>query len=164
MGMAVAAYQAYADTRKLIDGLMPKIPSIVMWAMKDIQGQALWNVSFASKYRDVSLEAKARDVNIKAKRNTSVEAVKGDLNLKASDKDVKLTAKKKMTIKAENDSIVMETGKSVTVRATKQMQFKCGDASITLLKGGEILLRGKEIKVNATSGPVTVKGTPIKLN
>jgi type VI secretion system secreted protein VgrG len=182
VGMAVAAYQAYADTRKLIDGLMPKIPSIVMWAMKDIQGQALWNVSFESKYRDVSLEAKARDVNIRGKRNVSIEAAtkdlnlkasaknvnleaaKKDVNIKASDKDVKMTAKKKLNIKAEDDNLVMETGKNMTIKAAKKMQLKCGNASITLLEGGDILIRGKAIKLNATSGAVTVKGTPIKLN
>jgi uncharacterized protein (DUF2345 family) len=75
-----------------------------------------------------------------------------------------MTAKKKLSIKAEDDSMVVETGKSMTLKATKQMQFKCGNASITLLKGGEILIRGKEIKVVGTSGPVTVKGTPIRLN
>jgi type VI secretion system secreted protein VgrG len=182
VGMAVAAYQAYADTRKMIDGLIPKIPSIVMWAMKDIQGQALWNVSFESKYRDVSLEAKARDVNVKGKRNVSIEAATKDLNLKASannvnieaakkdvnikaaDKDARMTAKKKLTIKAEEDNLVMETGKNMTIKAAKKMQLKCGDASITLLEGGDILIRGKAIKLNATSGAVTVKGTPIKLN
>jgi hypothetical protein len=164
MGMAVAAYQAYAETRKLIDGLIPKIPSIVMWAMKDIQGQALWNVSFESKYRDVSLEAKARDVNIKGKKNVSIEAATTDLQLKASARDVKMTAKKKLSIKAEDDSLAIETGKIMTVKAANKMQFKCGDASITLLKGGDILIRGKQIKINGTSGPVTVKGTPIKLN
>jgi type VI secretion system secreted protein VgrG len=164
VGMATIAYQAYKDTRKLIDSLMPKIPSIEMWAMKDIKGQALWNVSFQAKHRDVSIEAKARDVNVKGKRNVSIEAAKGDMNLKASGKDLKMTAKKKLSIKAEDDSLVMETGKSMTLKATKQMQFKCGNASITLLKGGEILIRGKEIKVVGTSGPVTVKGTPIRLN
>jgi type VI secretion system secreted protein VgrG len=164
VGMAVAAYQAYADTRKLIDSLMPKIPSIVMWAMKDIKGEALWNVAFTSKFRDISLEAKARDINVKGKKNVSIEAATKDLNLKASGKDLKMTAKKKLNIKAEDDSLVMETGKSMTLKATKQMQFKCGNASITLLKGGEILIRGKEVKVVGTSGPVTVKGTPIKLN
>jgi uncharacterized protein (DUF2345 family) len=164
IGMATIAYQAYKDTRKLIDSLMPKIPSIEMWAMKDIKGQALWNVSLQAKHRDVSIEAKARDVNVKGKRNVSIEAAKGDMNLKASGKDLKMTAKKKLSIKAEDDSLVMETGKSMTLKATKQMQFKCGNASITLLKGGEILIRGKEIKVVGTSGPVTVKGTPIRLN
>jgi type VI secretion system secreted protein VgrG len=164
VGMAVAAYQAYADVRKLIDEMMPKIPSIVMWAMKDIKGDALWNIEFTSKFRDIGLEAKARDINVKAKKNVSIEAVTKDLNLKASAKDVKMTAKKKLNIKAEDDSLVVETGKSMTLKATKQMQFKCGNASITLLKGGEILIRGKEVKVVGTSGPVTVKGTPIKLN
>jgi type VI secretion system secreted protein VgrG len=164
LGMAVAAYQAYADTRKLIDGLMPKIPSIVMWAMKDIQGQALWEVSFESRFRDVSLAAKSRDVNIKGKKNVSIEASTKDLNLKASGKDLKISGKKKVSIKAEDDSLVMEAGKHMTIKAAKKMQLKCGNASLTLLEGGDILLRGKAIKINATSGAVTVKGTPIKLN
>jgi type VI secretion system secreted protein VgrG len=182
VGMAVAAYEAYAEAKKVIDGLMPKIPSIKMWAMKNIEGEALWNVSFESKFRDVSLEAKARDVGIKAKKkvsieaatkdlslkasktNVNMEATKKDINIKAAAKDIKITGKKKISIKAEDDNLVVETGKNMTVKAAKKMQLKCGSASITLLEGGDILIRGKAIKINATSGAVTVKGTPIKLN
>lgn len=182
LGMAVAAYEAYSDARKLIDGLLPKIPSIVMWAMKDIQGVALWNVSFESRFRDIGLEAKTRDVNIKGKKNVTVEAVakelnlkasagnvnmeaaRKDINVKASARDVKVTAKKKVSVKAEEDNLVIETGKNMTVKAAKKMQLKCGSASITLLEGGDILIRGKHVKVTTTGGPVTVKGTPIKLN
>ncbi|MGA2443409.1 MAG: type VI secretion system tip protein TssI/VgrG, partial [Tepidisphaeraceae bacterium] len=72
VGFAVAAYEAYADAKKVLEGLLPQIPSIVMWAMKDIQGQALWGVSFSAKFRDVSLDAKTRDVHVKAKKNLNL--------------------------------------------------------------------------------------------
>ncbi len=164
MALASAGYDTYKDAKKLIEDMLPQIPSIVLWAMKDISATALWEMTLQTKVRDITIEAKNKDIHVKAKRNVNVEACTKDLNIKASKKKVVITGKEEVHVTAEDKNIVIEAKKKkVFVKSADQIFLKCGDASISMAKSGNIVIKGAKINING-SGPVTVKGTPIKLN
>ena len=164
MAMAGAAYDTYKDAKKLIEDMLPQIPSIVLWAMKDINATALWSMSLQTKARDISIEAKNKNVNVKGKQCVNVEACKDNLNIKASTKKVVITGKEEVNITAEDKNIVIEAKEQkVFVKAAKQIFLKCGDASISMADSGNIVIKGAKINING-SDAVTVKGNPIKLN
>ncbi len=168
-----AADGASAELKKLLEGLLPEIPSIVMWAMKNYQVQALWQISMSAKYNSVSIESEKKDVSIKAKKQMQLEASekdfnltagKKDINVKASKENINVTAKKKISIKAEDEDLVIEAGqKKVFIKAAKQIFLKCGKASISLAESGNIVISGNKININGKA-PVQIKGKPIKLN
>jgi type VI secretion system secreted protein VgrG len=54
-------------------------------------------------------------------------------------------------------------GKAATIEAADSITLKCGDATITLKKNGDISINGKNITVNA-SGDLTQKGSKIAQN
>jgi type VI secretion system secreted protein VgrG len=164
MALASACYDTYKDAKKLIEDMLPQIPSIVLWAMKDISATALWGMTLQTKVRDITIEAKNKDIHVKAKRNVNVEACTKDLNIKASKKKVVITGKEEVHVTAEDKNLVIEAKKKkVFVKSADQIFLKCGSASISMAKSGNIVIKGAKINING-SGPVTVKGTPIKLN
>ncbi|MEQ8768309.1 MAG: type VI secretion system tip protein TssI/VgrG [Planctomycetota bacterium] len=173
LGALGAADSAKAEIKELIEGILPVIPSIVMWAMKNYQVQALWQISMSAKYNSVSIESEKKDVSVKAKKEMNLEASDKDFNLTAGSKDINVkagkeninvTAKKKISIKAEDEDLVIEAGKKkVFIKAAKQIFLKCGKASISLSDSGNIVLSGNKININGKA-PVQIKGKPIKLN
>jgi type VI secretion system secreted protein VgrG len=164
MGMADAVSKTMDAAKKVIEGLFPQIPNIELWAMKDINAHALWSMTLSTKVRSISIEAQNKDVNVKGKQNVCVEAEKKDINVKASKKNVVITAKEAVNITAEDKDIVVEAKKKkVFVKSAKQIFLKCGSASISMADSGNIVIKGAKINING-SGPVQVKGTPIKLN
>jgi type VI secretion system secreted protein VgrG len=164
MALAGAAAETYKDAKKLVEDMLPQIPSIVLWAMKDINATALWGMSLQTKVKDISIEAKNKNINIKAKQNVNVEAATKDVNIKASQKKVVITAKEDVNITAEDKDIVIEAKeKKVFIKSAKQIFLKCGDASISMADSGNIVIKGAKINING-SDVVQVKGTPIKLN
>src|SRR6185295_16802906 len=40
------------DAQKLIEGLLPAIPSITLWAMKDINAAALWSMTLETRVKN----------------------------------------------------------------------------------------------------------------
>lgn len=164
MALASAAYDTYKDAQKLIEDMLPQIPSIVLWAMKDINATALWSMTLQTKVKDISVEAQNKDINIKAKQNINLEASTKDLNVKATKNNVNITGKQQINVTAEDNNLVIEAKKKkVFVKSADQIFLKCGSASISMAKSGNIVIKGAKINING-SGPVTVKGTPIKLN
>lgn len=178
---ASAAADAYKDAAKIVEEMLPQIPSITLWAMKDINQRALWSMSLSTKVKDIDIkaenkninikakktigmEAEDTDVNIKAKKNVNLEASEKNLSLKATKKDLVITAKEKVSIKAEDKDFIIEAGKTkVTVKAAKQIAMVCGKASICLKEGGDVLIKGGKITLKGTEA-LTAKGNPIKLN
>src|SRR5690606_32601461 len=73
----------FKDLYSLLESLLPQIPSIEMWAMKDIKGTALWNIEMKAALRDVSIEAKKRNVEVKADKEMKLQTANKDLNIKA---------------------------------------------------------------------------------
>jgi type VI secretion system secreted protein VgrG len=164
MAMADAVAQAIGDAKALIDGLLPQIPSIVLWAMKDINGLALWSITFQSKVRDITLQAQNRHIHVKAKQQVNLEAETKDLNIKAGKKNVLITGKEKIDIKAEDKDLTIEAGKEkVFIKSPKQIFLKCGKASISMAESGNIVIKGAKVNITGSSA-VQVRGKPIKLN
>ena len=164
MAMAEAAMAAWDDAKKIIEGLLPQIPSIVLWAMKDIQATALWSMQLTTRVKNIDIEAKNKDINVKAKKTLNLEASDKNVNVLAKKKDVLITGKEKVNIKAESNDLVIEAGeKKVVVKAAKQIFLKCGKASISMSENGNIVIKGNKVNVKG-DGPVQAKGAPIKLN
>jgi type VI secretion system secreted protein VgrG len=164
MALASAGLETYKDAKKLIEDMLPQIPSIVLWAMKDINATALWSMSLETKVKDISIEAKNKNINIKAKRDLNLEAATKDLNVKASKKNLNITGKEKVSIKAEDKAFVIEAGKDkLTIKSPKMIMLKVKSSAVCITEDG-ILVSSKKVKIKGSSGPVEVKGTPIKLN
>jgi type VI secretion system secreted protein VgrG len=132
MGLAEAAMAAWDDAKKIIEGLLPQIPSIVLWAMKDIQATALWSMSLTTRVKNIDIEAKNKDINVKAKKNVCLEA---------SDKDISL--------KASKQNVVVDGSKKVTAKAGKEIVLETGQSSITMRDDGTIIIKGKAITIDA---------------
>jgi type VI secretion system secreted protein VgrG len=154
----------FKDLWSILESLLPQIPSIEMWAMKDIKGTALWNIEMKAALRDISIEAKKRNVEVKADKEMKLEAANKDLNIKAGKTNVVITGKKKVDVKAEDDNLTIEAGKKkVFIKSPDQIFLKCGDSSISMAKSGNIVINGKNINIKA-SGKLQAKGKPINLN
>ncbi len=164
MAMAGAVADAFESAKKVVEGLLPQIPSIELWAMKDINAHALWSMSLSTKVKNISIEAQNKNIEVKAKQAVSVEAANKDVSIKAAKKKVLITAKDEVNIKAEDKDVVIEAAKKkVFVKSAEQIFLKCGSATLSMSKNGNIVIKGAKINING-SGPVQVKGTPIKLN
>jgi len=164
MAFADAAMDTYDDAKKMIEGLFPQIPNIELWAMKDVNAHALWSMSLSTKTRDINIQAQNRDINVTAKKNVKIEAEDQDIDIKASKKNIQITGKEKISIKAEDKDLVIEAAKKkVKIKSADQIFLQCGSATISMSKSGNIVIKGAKVNIKG-SGPVTIKGTPIKLN
>lgn len=94
----------------------------------------------------------AKAMTVKAQGKMTTEA----------DDDMAIKSAKKIMMEA-GDDFGIAGGKKMTVEAKDQMTLKCGKASITLKKNGDIIIKGKKIQVKG-SGDVIVKGSKVKLN
>ena len=77
---------------------------------------------------------------------------------------------KKSLIQVGEDSGI-SVGKTLTLEAKDEIQLKCGDAVITMKKNGEIVIKGKDVSINASgkinakaSGDMSLKGSKITQN
>jgi type VI secretion system secreted protein VgrG len=154
----------FKDLWSLAESLLPQIPSIEMWAMKDIKGTALWNIEMKAALRDISIEAKKRNVEVKADKEMKLETANKDLNVKASKTNIVITGKKKVDVKAEDDDLTIEAGKKkVFIKSPDQIFLKCGESSISMAKSGNIVIKGKNINIKADA-KLQARGKPINLN
>ncbi len=60
-------------------------------------------------------------------------------------------------------SVVECDGERIVFSAEKEIVLRCGDASITLTRGGKILLRGKYL-LSRSSGVNRIKGGSVQIN
>ncbi len=164
MAMAAAAAQSFGDAQKIVEGLLPQIPSITLWAMKDINAMALWSMELKAGAKDIKIEAEKRNVEIKGKKEVKIEAEEKDLDIKAGKKNVTITAKEEVKIKAEDKNLVIEAGKKkVMIESPEQIFLKCGKATISMAKSGNIVIKGNKINIKG-SGAIAVKGKEVKMN
>jgi type VI secretion system secreted protein VgrG len=105
-------------------------------------------------------ESTRANMSLSANGNTSVSA-DGDVTVHSgkgtavsADGTVGLTAKKDMTLNSD---------KKVTITAANEVKIQCGDATVTLKKNGEIVVKGGKIKVEG-SGNVVIKGSKVGVN
>jgi type VI secretion system secreted protein VgrG len=138
VALATAAGEAYNEAKAMAEAIISSIPSIALWAMKDITGYALWNISLTSKLKDISVSASRGKVMVEAKKDVSVVS---------STKDVSIEAGKE----------------KVFVRAEKQILLECGKAKLLLKKDGTVKLNGKQIELKG-SGDIKLKGKSVSEN
>ncbi|MEM6296956.1 MAG: type VI secretion system tip protein TssI/VgrG [Myxococcota bacterium] len=94
----------------------------------------------------------AKDITIAAQKKMTIEA--GDA--------MDITATKKTSIIAKDD-YVLKGDKKLTFDVKTEIAFKCGKASISLKKSGDVMIKGNKIQVKG-SGDVIVKGANVKVN
>ena len=93
-------------------------------------------------------------------KNYSCEA--GDNISFTAGKDFSSQSGKKMSFSSGND-FAINGGKKGTISIADQLSIKCGKASITLKKNGDILINGKKINIKG-SGDIIIKGKKILEN
>lgn len=94
----------------------------------------------------------AKAMTVKAQAKMTTEA--GD--------DMLIKTAKKLIVEAADD-LGMAGGKKMTIEAKDQMTLKCGKASITMKKNGDIVIKGKKITTKG-SGDVIIKGSKVQVN
>ena len=107
-----------------------------------------------------------KSVNVGASSSENVAANKsvdagGNISESAG-KDVIIKAGKKMSLSAGDDYSVSGNKKGI-IDVKDQLTLKCGSASITMKKNGDILIKGKKINIKG-SGDVVIKGSKILEN
>jgi type VI secretion system secreted protein VgrG len=107
-----------------------------------------------------SSENVAASKSLNAGGNISESAGK-NFSCKAG-KDVSVSSGKKMSLSAGDDFSVAGKKKG-SIDIKDKLVIKCGSASITLKKNGDILIKGKKIQVKGSSD-VIIKGSKIKEN
>jgi len=100
------------------------------------------------------------NISENAGKNMALSA--GDNFSGKAGKDVSIDAGKKMVLNA-GDDFGISGGKKGVIAISDELSIKCGDASITLKKNGDITIKGAKITVNG-SGDVIVKGSKIVQN
>lgn len=77
-------------------------------------------------------------------------------------KNIVLSASKHLNI-STGESLNASVGKQASVIVADKMTLKCGDATVTITKNGDVTIKAKKLSVKA-SGDVVVKGANVKLN
>jgi len=101
-------------------------------------------------------------------QGSSAETVVGAKSVEAksidekTEEDVSVAAGKKLRLTAGDDFSVAGDKKGV-IDIAKELVLKCGKASITLKKNGDIKIDGKKIEVKG-SGDVKIKGSKVLAN
>jgi type VI secretion system secreted protein VgrG len=105
-------------------------------------------------------EKAGKNISVNAGGNISESAGK-NFSCKAG-KDVSVQSGKKMSLSAGDDFAVSGKKKGA-IDIKDQLVIKCGKASITLKKNGDISINGKKIQIKG-SGDVVIKGKKILQN
>jgi type VI secretion system secreted protein VgrG len=100
---------------------------------------------------------------------SSVEGVGGNKSVtvgksitESAGKDISVTSGKEMSLTAK-DNFRVSGGKKAVVEIKDELQLKCGKATLTMKKSGDILINGKKIQIKG-SGNVIIKGKKILEN
>ncbi|MFZ1987188.1 MAG: type VI secretion system tip protein TssI/VgrG [Desulfatitalea sp.] len=91
----------------------------------------------------------------------SSETVGNDKSVSAG-KNISMQSGKKMTLAASDDFAIAGSKKGV-IEIKEELTIKVGQASITLKKNGDILIKGKKIDLKG-SGNITIKGQKVLEN
>jgi type VI secretion system secreted protein VgrG len=108
----------------------------------------------------------AHETSVGGDQTTSVKGdysleVKGDASVEVKG-DHEVSAKGKASLDAKKD-VEIKSGKKIEIEGKDEISLKCGDASITMKKNGDIDIKGKKINIKG-SGDVIVKGSKIAGN
>jgi type VI secretion system secreted protein VgrG len=125
-------------------------------AAKELTIGAAYQVTVGAAMNETVGAAKAEEVGA-----SSSESVGGNKAISAG-KDVAVQSGGKMAFQAGDDFTVKGKKKGV-IDIKDELVIKCGKASITLKKNGDITIEGKKINIKG-SGDVIIKGSKIAQN
>ena len=141
-------------------------------AAKALTIGAAYQVTVAGAMNETVGAAKAEEIGgakVVAVGAQSSESIGGDKSLDTggdisenAGKNLTVRSGKKMSFQADDDYSV-KGGKKGVVEMADELVLKCGEASITLKKNGDVLVEGKNINVKG-SGDVILKGSKVKAN
>ncbi|MEC4678770.1 MAG: type VI secretion system tip protein TssI/VgrG, partial [Nitrospirota bacterium] len=100
------------------------------------------------------------NISEKAGKDVSVSAA-GNIS-ESAEKDMSLSSGEKMSLSA-GDDFALSGQKNGVIDIKDELTIKCGSASITLKKNGDILINGAKIQIKG-SGDVIIKGSKILQN
>lgn len=99
----------------------------------------------------------------------SAESVGGGKSLSVAEnltesagKNIAIKASKHLNASA-GENLNLSAGKNASVVVNEKVTLKCGDATVTIQKNGDITIQSKKLSIKA-SGDVVVQGSNIKLN
>ncbi len=101
-------------------------------------------------------------VNKSVNAGSNISETAGESFAVDAGKDVLANAGKKMML-ASGDDFGISGGKNGSVEIADELTIKCGDATITMKKNGDIIIDGKNISVNG-SGNLVMKANKIAGN
>jgi type VI secretion system secreted protein VgrG len=141
-------------------------------AAKELTIGGLYQITVGAAMNETVGAAKAEEIGAakivavgansseKIGKNKSVDA--GGNVSESAGKDVSIKSGKKMSLSAGDDFAVSGKKKG-SIDIKDELLIKCGKASITLKKNGDISINGKEIQIKG-SGDVVIKGKKILQN
>jgi len=91
----------------------------------------------------------------------STESVGKDKTVEI-EKNLKVTVGEKKTENIKKD--YMLTAKKIQLVADDEVSIKTGDAEISMKKNGDIVIKGKKVKIEGSGGDVIVKGSKVAQN
>ena len=131
---------------------------------KELSVGGAYQVSVGAAMNETVAGAKAEEIGAARSINvggSSSENIGGDKSID-SGKDISASSGKKMTLTA-GDDFTISGGKKGVIDIKDQLTIKCGKATITLKKNGDIAINGKKINVKG-SGNIVMKGSKILEN
>ncbi len=133
-------------------------------AAKELTIGAVYQVSVGAAMNETIGAAKAEEIGAAKSVNvgaSSSENIGSDKSVSAG-KDISVSSGKKMSFSAGDDFTVNGKKKGV-IEIKDQLTIKCGKATITLKKNGDISIKGKNINIKG-SGNIKMKGKKILEN
>ena len=148
------------------------------------QAAKLGDLELVAMNKDLKIHAQKKDVEIEGNQNVKVEAEKGSIEIEAKkgkdpDGRVSIVANQAMELHAREKPLLISTGeddiaisakkgnislksnkKNVQIEAEEKLVLKCGKATMTLNKNGDISINGNKISTKG-SGNVIIKGKKI---
>lgn len=91
------------------------------------------------------------------------ELAPSEYNITDGGEEVPKEAPKQTEIKRQDDNQVYVDGKQVCIEGAEEVTFKCGKASITLMKSGKILIRGTYL-LSRSTGVNRILGGSVQVN
>jgi type VI secretion system secreted protein VgrG len=141
-------------------------------AAKALTIGAAYQVTVGGAMNETVGAAKAEEIGgakVVAVGAQSSESIGGDKSLDTggdisenAGKNLTVRSGKKMSFQADDDYSV-KGGKKGVVEMADELVLQCGEASITLKKNGDVLVKGKNINVKG-SNDVILKGSTVKAN
>ncbi len=143
----------------------PNLPQVVIGRLADLAPDGTPLVDFPGNVEEAPLAALSAAA-------IGTEAVGQEVALLFADGDprrpfvvglLRQPASREVTVETDQPIMAKVDGEELVISARKQIQLKCGRASITLTRAGKVLIRGAYL-LSRSSGANRIKGGSVQIN